>query len=52
MFDEFNDVADWFDIKKGNQELKGGKPFNMATRGTTTRTFSVKSLEEITEKMK
>lgn len=51
--DNFEDVPDLFNVEKGKREFKGGKPFQIKTKGIpSSYTFSVKNLEQIPEELK
>ena len=54
LFDEFLDVKNIGGTNNRlNQELKDGKPYNVATKGiTTTKTFKIKDINELSNKMK
>lgn len=51
--DSFQDVLDLFNIEKNKREFKGGKPFQIKTKGIpSSYTFSVKNLEQISKELK
>lgn len=52
MFDEFKDIVN-LGGTKGNKELMGGKSYNVATKWLkTTKGFNVKTIDEISEKLR